>query len=425
MKKITKTALLINTGSSQNLGDRAMLFNIERLLSDKGIQRIYSTFSVRPSELSPSIELVRYLPLSSRLGRLSSFGIKPDSFIVTVELFLVFFGLCLLCLPMLFARNSSGYWLRRNNLLAAIGDSNFILFSGGGYLTDLGTLEARACLLTGILGILMGKPIFFSGQGIGPLRNPVTRVLLKFLAGRAQRILLRDQGASRNLLDGLNIDQERMREAGDDALTLRVISNALVDTTKVDKILGVHLRLTPFGTKSGQIIEHTKGIFQPLIRDGWKIRFYKFASQSAWESDIYTMLTDEMERTDYCIVQSDDPGEIKRSIGECTICIGMAYHFLLFALAESVPAIGLYSGSYYRQKLQGLYGWYNREEWILDQQQCITADLYQRILSMAEEKNVLAKQLSGTTINLSNRYLNEMDQLITMAMEVEHDNRKD
>lgn len=400
-----------------------MLFNIQRLLSKRGVERIYSIYPVRPTEQAPEVEIVDYLPLSSRLGRLSSFGVKPDSFLVTLELFAVFTGLCLLCLPTLFGLNRFSRWLGRDDLLAALEDSDFILFSGGGYLTDLGTLEARACLLTGILGILLRKPVFFSGQGIGPLRNPVTRFLLKFVGKRAQRILLRDHDASKRLLAGINIDQQKMREAGDDALTLPVSSKATTEKSEAGKILGIHLRLTPFGTESGRIIERTKSIFQPLIRDGWKLRFYKFASQSAWESDLYARLMEEMDGNHYSIVQSDDPGEIRHSIGECTVCIGMAYHFLLFALAEAVPAIGLYSGPYYRQKLHGLYGWYNRQEWILDQQQCSAEELFQRVCSMAEEKSLLSEQLADSTASLSSRYLDEMDSLITMAMEAADDNK--
>jgi len=416
----SKAALLINTGSSKNLGDRAMLFNLYQLLSARGVKRIYSIYPVAPSDLEEATELIGYTALSSRLGRLSSLGVKPDSFIVTLELFTLFAGLCLFCIPSLLnSRWRFSSLLERDELLAAINRSDFILFSGGGYLTDQGRLEARACLLTGILGTMLGKPIYFSGQWIGPVEEPITRFLLRFVARRARRILLRDQAASQKLLLSLHVDPRRMRESGDDALTLATPESAsepVADTEK-QKILGVHLRLTPFGNKSAQIIENTKSIFQPLMQAGWQLRFYQFAAQSTWETDIYTQITQGMEQNAYTMVALDDPGMIRHSVAECTVCIGMAYHFLLFALAESVPAIGIYSGPYYRQKLEGLYGWYGRQEWVLNQDRCRGDTLLKLVQSLDDESATLSRELGDSTDRLSSNYLKDMDELLDMAME--------
>lgn len=423
VKQIAKTALLINTGSSRNLGDRAMLFNVQRLLSEGGVQKIYSSYPVRPASMDPRVKLVKYCSLSSHLGRLSSLGVKPGNFIVTIELFCVFAGLSLLCLPARLGLERTSRWLDRNDLLCALRNTDFILYSGGGYLTDLGALEARACLLTGILGILLGKPVYFSGQGIGPLSNPVTRILLKFVAHRAGIILVRDQNASKETLTRLNIDYQKIREAGDDALTPMSFSGGTIQKTDRNKILGMHLRLTPFGNRSAEIIEQSKSIFQPLIDKGWRLRFFIFATQSTWEHDLYSRLTSNMNESSFSIVQSDDPGEIRRSIGECTVCVGMAYHFLLFALAEAIPAIGLYSGPYYRQKLNGLYGWYNRREWLLDQEVCNSENLIDLIQSMCFSRELLSQELAETTHELSSHYMHDMDALIKMAMEGENDNK--
>ncbi len=417
MTRISKTALLINTGSSRNLGDRAMLFNICRLLSARGARYIYSTYPSGPPDINGETEVLGYVSLCSRLGRFASLGVKPDSSIVMIELFILFTGLSALCIPTLFSRSWLSAWLNRDDLLSAIDRSDFILFSGGGYLTDMGRLEARACLLTGVLGIMLGKPVYFSGQGIGPVKEPLTRVLLKFVARRAKRILLRDRDASRNLLVNLNVDSKKIRESGDDALTLAAVPPAPDSRKNISKILGVHLRLTPFGNKSAVLIEHARSIFQPLIQEGWKLRFYKFATQSTWETDIYSKITRNMDDDVYSIVHFNEPGEVRQSVGECTVCIGMAYHFLLFSLAEAVPAIGIYSGPYYRQKLQGLYGWYGRQEWVLDQDQAQSEVLIKLIHALDSEHTFLAEQLSEITSELSTHYLREIDEMIQIAMD--------
>lgn len=368
--------------------------------------------------MDKSTKLVGYVPLSSRLGRFSSLGVKPDSFIVMMELFTLFVVLSVFCIPTLVSRRRFSTLMDRDELLSAINRTDFILFSGGGYLTDLGRLEARACLLTGILGILLGKPVYFSGQGIGPVEEPVTRFLLKFVARRARRILVRDQAASSDLLIELNIHNGKIRESGDDALTLATFAPEPEpdNPLRKQKILGVHLRLTPFGNKSAQIIENTKSIFQPLIQAGWQLRFYKFAAQSTWETDIYTKITAGMDANAYSIVCLDDPGMVRRSIGDCTVCVGMAYHFLLFSLAESVPAIGIYSGPYYRQKLAGLYGWYGRQEWVLDQEQCRDDALLKMIQSLDSEFAIVSRELGDSTEQLSAHYLKDMRELLDMAM---------
>ena len=48
---------------------------------------------------------------------------------------------------------------------------------------------------------------------------------------------------------------------------------------------------------------------------------------------------------------------------DCTVAVGLAYHFVVFALVNGVPVVGLYGNDYYRQKMQGLLQWFDRQAW--------------------------------------------------------------
>jgi len=88
-----------------------------------------------------------------------------------------------------------------------------------------------------------------------------------------------------------------------------------------------------------------------------------------------------------------------------------------------VPAIGIYSGPYYRQKLAGLYGWYGRQEWVLDQEQCQDQALLKLIQSLDSGLGTISEQLGDTTRQLSSNYLKDMDELIDMTVGEWRDHR--
>jgi polysaccharide pyruvyl transferase WcaK-like protein len=67
------------------------------------------------------------------------------------------------------------------------------------------------------------------------------------------------------------------------------------------------------------------------------------------------------------VLTAEYPATLLRAmVGRMHLCIGTSYHFLLFALSDGGPALGLYKNAYYRQKQLGLYSLYGLERYSVD-----------------------------------------------------------
>jgi polysaccharide pyruvyl transferase WcaK-like protein len=54
------------------------------------------------------------------------------------------------------------------------------------------------------------------------------------------------------------------------------------------------------------------------------------------------------------VIPMNTPDEVKCVVSKMDVCIGVRYHFCVFALASDIPCIAIYSGKYQEAKLSGL-----------------------------------------------------------------------
>jgi polysaccharide pyruvyl transferase WcaK-like protein len=54
------------------------------------------------------------------------------------------------------------------------------------------------------------------------------------------------------------------------------------------------------------------------------------------------------------VIPMNTPDEVKCVVSKMDVCIGVRYHFCVFALSSGIPCIAVYSGKYQGAKLSGL-----------------------------------------------------------------------
>ena len=281
----------------------------------------------------------------------------------------------------------------------AVGGADIVFFVGGGYLTDIGKFDCRATLAAGLMAILSGKPVFMSGQGIGPIDTLITKLLLRSTVPHAKLVTFRDKSGSENLLRRLHIPWKEGGSVGDDAMSLPVKQVSDIGAGWRGDRLAVHIRICPQTPNISVHITELERFLASMVEDGdWQIDFFIFhTTRPAYEEEVIKSIVERTGIKNYVVHKTEDPRQARYLVGQCDVAIGIAYHFLVFALAEGVPTIGLWDGRYYKDKIEGLFAWYDKVDWTLSVEDMAAEDLAKRCRELTSMKPQLKSILKSKT----------------------------
>jgi polysaccharide pyruvyl transferase WcaK-like protein len=102
------------------------------------------------------------------------------------------------------------------------------------------------------------------------------------------------------------------------------------------------------------------------------------------------------------------PGQAKTILAQAYIAIGQSYHFGVFALAESVPFIALYTNRYYEDKHKGLLGWYAMEKYAIPKEE--VEILKFKLEEMANEIELLKNKIREKNVSI----IRDVNKIYTM-----------
>lgn len=345
--------------------------------------------------MKPLVRCVTFLVFLSRLVR-----------VVCAARFASLFGV----VPMI---NRNG-----REAITAVRRCDVVYCSGGGNLNDIwlcGELLPRA--LTYRLASLFNKPLFISGQGIGPLESQLGRYLMRWGAREAKVFGCRDKQESRSLLLSLGFDPKVAQSLGDEAVDLRSssqqrVSEILSDESVPDDgkpLVAVHIRLHNFS-------QDFRGPAAPLLaemldrlieRMPCRILFIPvtYSRSRAYEGDIgdaFEVFARMQRRCDVSFICKEkySPPDMKGLISACKLLIGFSYHAWVFAMTSGIPAFGLYCGEYFRMKAEGFFGWYNRHSWAWNIEDLDTSNVIDTIEEVIKNYPLHKQELSRITQQL-------------------------
>ena len=252
--------------------------------------------------------------------------------------------------------------------VAEIEQVDFVFDMGHGGLNDVFN-PFTLCFLYYLCGRL-SRPLFISGQTIGPLRHRWSREMVREGLTHAHTIGLRDRRVSKQiLLDEVQLDTSKVivTEVGDDTLDLlptepdrsgfgRNIQNLL----ESGSFFAVQWRSSDY-TKTvkstAQLIPLIKLIQHIQQATGLAPLFVPF-SWEAHSSDILVaarMANYIQDTFPFHVLWSYlNAPQLKWVVGRAKFGVGLSYHFNVFCLSQGVPTIGIYSNAYYRIKLSGV-----------------------------------------------------------------------
>lgn len=334
--------LFLNTGAHHNLGDRAMLLNVVRLLRERLPKAELIVDAGVPEWMIREFGLTPVPTLANCWGRGGETYKTPYMILST--------------LMMQFLIRSGAYRFlpvrsMEHELLSAIDRSDLVWLVGGGYLNDLGATEARGILNTALMGQAIGRPVVMTGQGIGPFKTEWSRRLFRWVATKARSIVLREPESGAREISLLGDGRIRWRAGVDDASSLP----RLADAVMAPATLAVHFRRSSFHRDAEPVEQEIFRTIKTLVNRGERVKLFVFSERRKYEREVYEGWKQALGNSDAVeIIQHSDPRRIFAELETCQCAIGMAYHFHLFALLAGTPSLAMYSGEYYEAKYAGI-----------------------------------------------------------------------
>jgi polysaccharide pyruvyl transferase WcaK-like protein len=245
-------------------------------------------------------------------------------------------------------------------LVAALQEADFVLITGGGFLTSPTRSRLWDNALVAALCARLSKPLVLRSQQLGPLTEQDDRERMAEILGAASRLSVRDINASTVLCRQLQ-PAVAVREHLDDA-TFAVYPGVELD--------GRYPRRR-YITASFRLAPHL-GVFEPARR--MMVLARRRASERFALPLLYVPLTDSdvpvlasihREAAVGGEVLSFSPGwERVRLLAGAALALSLPHHALIFALTGHAPVLPLTAGEYYTFKNRGSMGFLDAQQYI-------------------------------------------------------------
>ncbi len=418
--------ILIDHGSSRNIGDNAMLINVVNYIA----KRTNSTFYILDKGISLSFETsdleVRMVRDTWPLLKMPHWRIRKYNKQTKIYKYIctLLFWAILICrglnlaistlfykkVKINFSINKEiRYWSEILNKM----DAYWVV--GGGNINDIWIEQAFWKMVFAWIFKLQDKPVVFSGQGIGPIDRLSSKLLVKFGIKQMSLLSLREKVSLDNLIS-LGIKRGESCVIGDDALTIPENTRG-VDFVLPEKFIAINVRLSTYSFLEEELLDKYAQLIELLME---KYRQFKFIfipiALNKGDSDIdssQNIIGRLKKYRDRAAIFDKDVSwkNIKFIIRHASLSMGISYHFCLFSLSEGIPTIGLYANSYYKQKLEGLMKMYRSDNGVLDLRGEKTEDLFESI-----QKSY--KNFDSSKILAANEKMKEnWDQFMSLAVD--------
>lgn len=227
-------------------------------------------------------------------------------------------------------------------IVSGIRGTQLVLSGGGGLFQDATSLKSLAYYLRiPVLAKLMGKKTMVFAQGIGPIRNPLGKLLTRWTCNWfVDRITVRDEG-SRDLLVALGVKREIEVTAD---LTL------LLPDPDQEKLLEAARRYKLEGTFLGVVLRHRPGIEDRLPSMARSVSDFCRANgltplllpfQPGQDETMARTLAERLEMPSLDIPATLPPQELLAIFANLALVVGMRYHALLFSAKSLVPFVAI------------------------------------------------------------------------------------
>lgn len=241
-------------------------------------------------------------------------------------------------------------------IVREVAAADLFISGSGSLLQDVTSFRSIAYYL-GLVALtrLMGKPVFFYSQGVGPLRRAWSRWLVRLVANRVNAITVRDE-PSRRLLEAVGVRRPPIRVTADPVFGLEraasvrngedILGSEGVPVAANAPLVVVSVR--PWAAKTGCLEAVARAADEAERSLGATVVYVPFHKPGDM---VASRAAAELMRGRSYVLEGDySPQEVMSLIGRADLVIGMRYHALVFAAACATPFVAVS----YDPKIDGL-----------------------------------------------------------------------
>jgi polysaccharide pyruvyl transferase CsaB len=226
----------------------------------------------------------------------------------------------------------------------ALKEADLLISGGGGLLQDVtGPNSILYYLGIVLMAKLMGKPVFFYGQGIGPVRTALGRAMMKFIVNRVDFITVRDS-SSRVELHSLGVDKPPVYVTADPVLGL---DPAFINKERGKAVLkGLGLLENPvvgISVRPWKNLTGYRQVMVDLVRDFTGQGYQVLMVPMHHSADLQVSREVALEAGGGCVVLEKEHNflDLLEIIANMHMLVGMRLHFLIFGALMNVPMVGV------------------------------------------------------------------------------------
>lgn len=220
--------------------------------------------------------------------------------------------------------------------------SDLLISGGGSIFQDVTSARSLPYYISVVaLAKLLGKPVIFYAQGVGPINRKLSRRLMRLVANKVDLITLRDEESAR-LLNRIGVNRPPLKITADPVFYLEPQNHINNDSLPLENdlsakpIIGVSVRkwlpLEGYQESLAQVLDC-------LAEDGYQILFIPMSyPEDVAESKLVSA---QMKNNSTIIEQNLTSDEHLALISKLDLMIGMRLHALIFAANCGVPFAGI------------------------------------------------------------------------------------
>jgi polysaccharide pyruvyl transferase CsaB len=232
-----------------------------------------------------------------------------------------------------------------NHIFSQIRKADLVILGGGTLLQDRTSPRSPLYYLgITLLAKMMGKPVFYYGQGFGPIVHSLSKRMIRLIVNRVNRITVRDQESGEEL-KAHGVTKAPIHVTADPALTIhpdevnRDEAEKLIESYKINRKKPIAFVAIRDWKQEQQFKKELAISLDRLSEEGWQVVFIAMQHPN----DLSPSL-DTIQHMNHPAVLIDQPLNFKEimsliSLGQ--LMIGMRLHALILAAIVNVPFVAL------------------------------------------------------------------------------------
>lgn len=230
------------------------------------------------------------------------------------------------------------------NIYKTLRKKQLFILGGGGLLQDYSKRVVPYWLSRVLIAKLARTPVIYYAQGVGPLKTPEARRMVRIISNRVKYITVRDY-ASQHLLEEIGVNKSKIEVTADPALAIKITTDGSrllkqegieLDNSKIK--IGISLRSWKNDENYLPILINTLN----KLKAKYDVQYIFFPFQFGQDETVSERVLATMAGEDSKIISGHyKPEEVAAMLKEMDGIITMRLHALILGAISSTPAFAL------------------------------------------------------------------------------------